>query len=447
MAPGAAGRRRRAPPADGPSSQAGDAIAVLDGSGREWPAVLEQRGQVAGRGAARRAVYAGHRTGHSDHRRAGAAQDGGQDRAGLAARHGDRRVALPGLCQRAQPDPPDRRAACETADRWQTIVKTAAEQAHRALLPTVRAEGDLRDMLATARDYDLALFAHPDADCRRCGRCCPTPQQRPGRILLLIGPESGFSDAETSAGAGGGGAGRLARAAHPAHGDGGDGHGRADLICPGAALCSLTSTTIILPGIDDGARTWPSRCRWPASPSRTARTPWSPRRTGPSMLRRQAPPDLGASPGRRPAGGPGPGGHPPHGPPRRRDPVGAPCRRRTARTATLGTLGDGRFALIEPPFDRIPHDGLDNIQAVLDAGFQVVLAHPERCTRRYSGTWPSWRPAPDLGLTFQITTGSLLGRFGAGGGARRPGPSSPVPPIGLSSWPRTPTTCTSGPRA
>ena len=78
----------------------------------------------------------------------------------------------------------------------------------------------------------------------------------------------------------------------------------------------------------------------------------------------------------------------------------------------LGTLGNGKYALIEPPFERVPHDGLANIQAVLEAGFQVVLAHPERNTevQQHLGFVEA---CADLGVTFQITTGSLLGRFGA----------------------------------
>ena len=78
---------------------------------------------------------------------------------------------------------------------------------------------------------------------------------------------------------------------------------------------------------------------------------------------------------------------------------------------TLGTLGDGRYALIEPPFDRLPADALDNIRAVRDAGFGIVLAHPERC-KDIQQDLAFVEACAGLGLTFQITTGSLLGRFG-----------------------------------
>ena len=77
-----------------------------------------------------------------------------------------------------------------------------------------------------------------------------------------------------------------------------------------------------------------------------------------------------------------------------------------------GTLGDaGRWALIEPPFDRIPPGGLRSLRAVLDAGFQIVLAHPERCAE-IQQSLAFVESCADLGLAFQITSGSLLGHFG-----------------------------------
>ena len=78
----------------------------------------------------------------------------------------------------------------------------------------------------------------------------------------------------------------------------------------------------------------------------------------------------------------------------------------------LLTLGDaGTWALIEPPFDRIPRDGLDNIRAVRDAGFSVVIAHPERCSEiQHSAKFVE--DCAGLGCAFQLTTGSILGFFG-----------------------------------
>jgi protein-tyrosine phosphatase len=78
----------------------------------------------------------------------------------------------------------------------------------------------------------------------------------------------------------------------------------------------------------------------------------------------------------------------------------------------IGTLGDaGLWALVEPPFDRIPAGGLESLQRIVEAGFRVVLAHPERCSEIQNNLY-FVEACADLGLAFQLTSGSLLGRFG-----------------------------------
>lgn len=78
----------------------------------------------------------------------------------------------------------------------------------------------------------------------------------------------------------------------------------------------------------------------------------------------------------------------------------------------VGTVGDaGRWALIEPPFDRPAPDALDNLRRVREAGFEVVLAHPERCAA-VQESLEFLEGCAALGVAFQLTSGSLLGRFG-----------------------------------
>jgi len=78
----------------------------------------------------------------------------------------------------------------------------------------------------------------------------------------------------------------------------------------------------------------------------------------------------------------------------------------------VGTLGDaGRWALIEPPFDRIPVGGLESLRKVIEARFSVVLAHPERCAE-VQQSLAFLEACAGLGMAFQLTSGSLLGRFG-----------------------------------
>ena len=77
--------------------------------------------------------------------------------------------------------------------RWHSIVKTAAEQAHRAKLPAVRAESGLRDVLAAVPNFDLTLLAHPD-DAQPTLHAAL--QAQPRTVLVIIGPESGFTENE-----------------------------------------------------------------------------------------------------------------------------------------------------------------------------------------------------------------------------------------------------------
>ena len=77
----------------------------------------------------------------------------------------------------------------------------------------------------------------------------------------------------------------------------------------------------------------------------------------------------------------------------------------------VGTLGDAGWALVEPPFDRLAPDALDNLKAIGNAGFRIVLAHPERCAD-IQRSLVFLEACADLGIAFQITSGSLLGHFG-----------------------------------
>jgi protein-tyrosine phosphatase len=44
----------------------------------------------------------------------------------------------------------------------------------------------------------------------------------------------------------------------------------------------------------------------------------------------------------------------------------------------VSTIGDGKYALVEPPFTELPEHLLPSIKEVIDAGYGVVIAHPER---------------------------------------------------------------------
>lgn len=80
-------------------------------------------------------------------------------------------------------------------------------------------------------------------------------------------------------------------------------------------------------------------------------------------------------------------------------------------SGAVPTLGNGQWALIEPPFDHVPADALTHLRAVRDAGFGIVLAHPERNADVQRGL-SFLNACAELGIVFQLTTGSILGRLG-----------------------------------
>ncbi|BDI30924.1 ribosomal RNA small subunit methyltransferase E [Capsulimonas corticalis] len=80
--------------------------------------------------------------------------------------------------------------------RWNEIVKTAAEQSHRALLPKVRADQTFSQILATADQFDLALLAYEGELKTTLKWALESQPQPPQNILIVIGPEGGFTDAE-----------------------------------------------------------------------------------------------------------------------------------------------------------------------------------------------------------------------------------------------------------
>ncbi len=80
--------------------------------------------------------------------------------------------------------------------RWHGIIKTAAEQSHRALLPTIEAAGEFANVLAITKKYHLALLAHPAENGQNLREVLSAFPAPPQTLLVLVGPESGFSPGE-----------------------------------------------------------------------------------------------------------------------------------------------------------------------------------------------------------------------------------------------------------
>jgi 16S rRNA (uracil1498-N3)-methyltransferase len=82
--------------------------------------------------------------------------------------------------------------------RWSAIVKTAAEQSHRALLPLIRCDQTYQEVLDQAPNFDLSLLAY-EGDCKSLRDCLTQLETPPATVLIIIGPEAGISDSEVKA--------------------------------------------------------------------------------------------------------------------------------------------------------------------------------------------------------------------------------------------------------
>ncbi len=178
-------------------AQPGQEIAVLDGSGREWPATVTEIGKTRATAQLRspilpptepqtlitiaqalprvtekmeQVLQRGTEVGATDFW----AYESARSLTHLTGERHDKRRG-----------------------RWAAIVKTAAEQAHRARLPGLRVEGGLADVLAAAPQYDVALLADA-AEGARPLRQVLALAAPPRTVLVIVGPESGFAPAELS---------------------------------------------------------------------------------------------------------------------------------------------------------------------------------------------------------------------------------------------------------
>ena len=180
-------------------ARAGDAIAVLDGSGREWPGVLDEVGKT-------RAVA----------RLQAPIQPPNEPRTSITVAQALPKVSekIEQVLQRGTEIGAAGFWAFTSARslthftgerqhkrllRWNAIVKTAAEQSGRVRLPSVRADGDLATVHAAAPAFDLALFASEherQTMLRDALQSSPAP---PRSVLVAVGPEGGWTDAEAAA--------------------------------------------------------------------------------------------------------------------------------------------------------------------------------------------------------------------------------------------------------
>jgi 16S rRNA (uracil1498-N3)-methyltransferase len=96
------------------------------------------------------------------------------------------RRAVPAL----DPDRAERRR-----ERWQTIAQEASRQSGRSTVATVGQVSSLDEFVGQSGDADICLLFTPEA-ARPLDELAKKKDRRPGRVVLLVGPEGGFSPEE-----------------------------------------------------------------------------------------------------------------------------------------------------------------------------------------------------------------------------------------------------------
>ena len=83
-------------------------------------------------------------------------------------------------------------------ERWRRLAKSAAEQCGRASVPSVHAPQKLEPFTSCFKDYDAVLFPWELADPQPLRETLPSLVQTTETILVVIGPEGGFSNDEAA---------------------------------------------------------------------------------------------------------------------------------------------------------------------------------------------------------------------------------------------------------
>lgn len=81
-------------------------------------------------------------------------------------------------------------------ERWRKIAISAMKQSGRSVLPEIKKVYGYGDVILKAKEYDLALLAWEDE--RQKLRDLMKTQKGVRKVLVLVGPEGGFSEEEVS---------------------------------------------------------------------------------------------------------------------------------------------------------------------------------------------------------------------------------------------------------
>lgn len=107
----------------------------------------------------------------------------------------------------------DAKKEAKRLERWRKIAKEAAEQAHRSYLPEVTSVQSFHSLMQVMTEYDLVLFCYEEeakakqnnglagalANWRKSDKYEQLKNNdQPSNILVVIGPEGGFTEVEAA---------------------------------------------------------------------------------------------------------------------------------------------------------------------------------------------------------------------------------------------------------
>ena len=102
---------------------------------------------------------------------------------------------IPFISERSVPKPGEKRLSART-DRWNQIVKESCKQCQRSKLPEIVKTLTFEDLLAYGQSGDLKIVFYENESARLKSLMAQNSPATPRKILLILGPEGGFSDQE-----------------------------------------------------------------------------------------------------------------------------------------------------------------------------------------------------------------------------------------------------------
>ena len=101
----------------------------------------------------------------------------------------------PFVSERSVPRPDTGRLTAREA-RWKKIVKESCKQCQRSMLPEIIKTLTFKDLLDYGSSCDLQIVFYENESAALKSLIKPDPQLPLRKILLILGPEGGFSDPE-----------------------------------------------------------------------------------------------------------------------------------------------------------------------------------------------------------------------------------------------------------